>query len=87
MKVLKAVFKGATSMVLGAATMLGAIIIAYNVLIYSFHITGWTLFFYSPLVLLGSILIGVLINVIIYVIIDDVIKFKARKAKKTEIVE
>ena len=84
MKALKNIFSGVGSMLLGAVMMLSMIALSYFVIIKAFNITGWSLLFLSPAVIIGAILFGIIINAAIYVIIDDVIKHKARKLKKAE---
>ena len=82
MKALKNIFSGVGSMLLGAVMMLSMIALSYFVIIKAFNITGWSLLFLSPAVIIGAVFFGIMINAAIYIIIDDAIKHKARKLKK-----
>ena len=84
MKMLKTIFSGIAYVIIGAVAFLCIIALSILILFRVYNFSGWDLVFYSPFIVLGGIFIGIMINAIIYVIVEDVAKHRARKAKKVQ---
>ena len=84
MKVLKTIFTGVGLMILGAAFIFGLIALSFVALTHALNLSGWSFVFYFPFILVLAIVLGILVFAAIHVIVDDVMKYKARKAKKAQ---